>query len=152
MQKIYLGRGFWALVDDQDFDLCSMYGWYIETNGYARAYMGRNQKPSHRYLHQVIADRMGFGMVDHEDRNRLNCQRYNLRESTYSQNGANSRNKGSIYGKGIDYHQNTYRVRIKVNYKQINLGCFLSLEEAQAAYKKAAQHYFGEFANAGSND
>ena len=34
-----------------------------------------------------------------------------------------------------------------VNYKHIHIGIYGSLEDAAEAYKKAAEKYFGEFAN-----
>lgn len=147
MQRIYIGYDKWALVDDQDFDLCGMYSWRC-TNGYAIAIERGTQKTV--LLHKLIAERMGIvNIADHKDRDRLNCQRENLRESTYSQNGANasvSRNN-KLGVKGVHWRKNSYTACITVNGKSIHLGNFNSVEEASAAYQNAANYYFGEFAS-----
>ena len=93
--------------------------------------------------------------VDHEDHNGLNCQRYNLRIATHSQNLANmlipARNTSGI--KGVYKYvsnswktSNKWKAQISFKGKRKHLGYFDSKEEAQAAYDKAAIELFGEFA------
>ena len=85
-------------------------------------------------------------LVDHRDRVESNNKWINLREATYSENGANSISKGGRSGiKGVFPHGSGWRARIKVNYKTINLGTFRTKEEASVIYMEAAYKYFGEF-------
>lgn len=96
------------------------------------------------YVHGEIA------YVDHKNRKGWYNAISNLRKATVSQNMAN---KGvyvnnALGVKGVRFHKGTYEARIQVNKKPIQIGCFKTLEQAAAAYKKAAELYFGEFANA----
>jgi hypothetical protein len=88
--------------------------------------------------------------VDHinciKDDNRIS----NLRLATRHQNLANTRvrktNKLGLKGVYLHKAPNSYRSLIRVRGKRIDLGIFQSPEEAAAAYKKAAERYFGDFA------
>lgn len=149
MQQILLSRGYCAWVDDEDFDLCSMYGWYYSTSGYAVAHAkGTNGTKTHVFLHVLIALRMGLvgEMFDHEDRDKLNCQRYNIRPSNKSLNMANSflRPTNKLGAKGITFHQGKYRATIKFQGKPYHIGSYWTLEEAKAAYKAKGIQFFGE--------
>jgi hypothetical protein len=104
------------------------------------------------YLHVEVAKRK-FNreipdQVDHEDRNPLNCRRYNLRLATNSQN---KMNKDVAYlsctgFKGVSKHGNRFRAKIWNNDQQYHLGLFDTAEEAAAAYNAEAFRLYGEFA------
>lgn len=85
--------------------------------------------------------------VDHANHNTLDNRRHNLRVATRSQNNANRRAWGQL-PKGISYDpwKDLYRARIQVNGKRIGLGRFKNLEDACAAYNRAAKEHFGVFA------
>ena len=89
-------------------------------------------------------------IIDHKDRNGLNCQRYNIRLATYSQNGSNR--KLSDNKKYLGVHKiNTglrqkWVVKITHNKKKLHIGTFYSENDAVKAYNEAAIKYHGEFA------
>ena len=55
-------------------------------------------------------------------------------------------NKLGIKGVHWDRNAKKFRAQIHVNKKQIHLGCFNVLGDADSAYRKAEEKYFGEFA------
>jgi predicted RNA methylase len=87
-------------------------------------------------------------VVDHRDHNTLNNCRSNLRICTPSQNQQNSvgRRYRKCKYKGMIQQGNCFQVRIQVEGKKINLGLFLTQEEAAIVYNIAAKKYFGEYA------
>ena len=88
--------------------------------------------------------------IDHIDRNSLNNNIENLRESTQSQNCANKlKNKNNTSGyKGVTYNkkEKKWQAQIMVNYKHKNLGFFDKPEDGAKAYALASKQYFKEFA------
>lgn len=92
--------------------------------------------------------------VDHIDRDKSNNRWSNLRIATNSQNHINKeKQKNNTSGfKGVGFQKNRkhlktpWRVRIKVNKKEIYLGHFSTPEKAALAYNEAAIKYFGEYA------
>jgi hypothetical protein len=90
-------------------------------------------------------------IIDHKDRNTANDCIENLREATESQNHANSKvYRSSISGiKGVHQIPSTgkWRAKIRVNNRQIHLGCFDRSDDAKNAYENAARKHFGEFAS-----
>jgi len=88
-------------------------------------------------------------LIDHKNGDPSDDRWRNLREATYSQNGANSFDRISeVPFKGVVIEKRTgrYCARIKVNYKMINLGTFETAADAHVAYIAAARKYFGAFA------
>ncbi len=88
--------------------------------------------------------------IDHRDGNSLNDQIQNLRICNPSQNSANCKrpsvNKSGY--KGVFFYRNKWRATMTANGKTIFLGDFTDPVTAHAAYLKAAQQHFGEFARA----
>lgn len=146
MKKIPLFNSkLFALVDDNDFKRVSKYRWGLHSNGYVRAYKGRNCI----YLHRFIMKAKSGQTIDHINRNKRDCQKKNLRFCTQSQNNANKPGPGgtSKY-KGVnwDASRGKYLARIGLNGKGKNLGRFDNEVDAAKAYNEAALKYFGEFA------
>lgn len=91
-------------------------------------------------------------LVDHIDRDSLNDKYVNLREATRSQNQANTGTYRSnrLRRKGV-YVVNPnaarpFRAMIQKDNRRISLGRFRTVDEAHAAYAKAAADLHGEFA------
>lgn len=163
MKEILLanGRGI-ALVDDVDWPVAAQYGWHLYRAKHI-SYAGTNIKDAYGKwhslpLHRLILDPHGVeaaistgrfryaNLIDHENRNGLDCRRQNLRTATHSENAANSKVRNGKKFKGIHRHGRGWRAKIVVEYKPILLGVYDSQEEAAKAYDAAALKHFGEFA------
>ncbi len=153
--EIDLGKGYVAVIDDQDAELVAGFKWYpmktVDRKVYAAGW--KNQPPGRFFvhLHRLIANAQPGEVIDHIDRDRLNCRRSNLRRVTAQQNSWNSgpsrRARASKY-KGVFLCRKTgrFRARIVTKGKSIYLGYFASEEEAARAYNRKAAELFGEFA------
>ena len=155
MKAIPLTKNKVVIVDDEDFDKLNQFKWCACFNGY-KWYAVRNSsnvegKQTIIYMHREIMNAPNGIQVDHRNNNGLfNCKE-NLRFATNQQNHFNQRNphKDNKLGiKGVRVIGNKFQARIKVNGKQVNLGCFNVLGDADSAYRIAEEKYFGEFARA----
>ena len=150
MKQIPLTQGKFALVDDADFDWLNQWKWHF-SHGYAvrREWIVKGRGIT-VWMHKQILEPARGMITDHRDTNKLNNQRYNLREATKSQNGMNrlsSRGSSSRF-KGVSWYENRGKwvSQIMVNGKNKNLGHHLSEIDAAEAHNKAALEYQGEFA------
>ena len=152
MKTIELTQGYVALIDDEDFERVSQHKWFASVRKqtvYAhRSIPSGKGKQGVQTLHRfVLGLPAGHNPeVDHEDRNGLNCQRYNLRVATGQQNSYNRFPKGKYKGVSLDKRTEKWRARIHVGRKEMHLGYFPSQELAAAAYDTAALKYYKEFA------
>ena len=153
MVTIPLTQGKFALVDDDDAEMCSHFGWFINKTRkikYATAYIpqsGHNGK--YVLLHRLIS-RFRSEYVDHINGNGLDCRKKNMRLATKSQNQRNRRlNENNKTGfKGVSMRlnrKNPFLARIMVDRKPIHLGHFKTSYEAALAYNTASLKYHGEF-------
>jgi hypothetical protein len=156
MKKINLTQGKIALVDDEDFRKVSSYNWTATKKGstwYAITNINNGEKRTTIYIHQIIMNHKQGDNADHIDHDGLNNQRKNLRKCSKAENNHNRLKRkatSSIY-KGVCFApklnpRNPYLARIKVDGKDKHLGCFDSEEVAAKVYDRAAQKYFGDFA------
>jgi len=151
---IALNHGQTVIVDEVDADLAA-FRWKAEkkhTTFYAkRTARQTDGRRISETLHKVIAYRMGLvGMIDHRDRDGLNCRRENLRSATPSQSGANrgmqKNNTSGVKGVSWDKKAGKWWAYIRVNGKVRHLGRFTDLEAARAASDKAREEAFGPYA------
>jgi hypothetical protein len=88
-------------------------------------------------------------LIDHKDRDKYNTAIDNLREATYKQNGYNQWKLNLTGSKGIyncGRKSKPWQAQIRINGQKVNLGRFVTKEEAAEAYRKAAIEHHGEFA------
>lgn len=142
-----------ASVDKEDYSRFVNVSWLavIGTSGIIYAY----NRSAGGFLHTLIVNPKPGYMVDHIDRDGLNCVRSNLRQVTASQNQMNKikqYNSVSNY-KGVswDITRNRWIVFIRVNGKLKFLGRYIDEVEAAKAYDNGAKKYFGEFARINFN-
>ena len=91
--------------------------------------------------------------IDHKDNNRSNNNIDNLREATFSEQRHNSklRNDNTSGVKGISWHKSDkkWRANITINKKQIYIGSFSTIEEAEVKITAAREILHKKFANHG---
>lgn len=159
MKQLTLTKGYFALVDEDDYYWVSQFNWCaIEIDGqvYARRSKKkgslRSNEPYEVYLHRVIircTDKSK--VVDHIDHNGLNCQKDNLRICLPDENkrylrsrqGSSSKFLGVMY----DKTRNKWKVQLTHSGKKILNKRFNTEIEAAKEYNKYALLYHGEFAN-----
>jgi len=155
MKRIPLTHGYFALVDDDDYEELSKHKWHYH-EGYAcrNSDLINGRRKTLRMHREIIHAPQGIG-TDHIDGNKLNNQKSNLRTATQSQNNANTsaRNNTSKY-KGVSIRNNHWRSQIRFNGKTKSLGTYRTEEEAAKAYDVKAKELFGEYArlNFGGTD
>ena len=115
---------------------------------YRRIRIGDKPYLTHRLAWFYMTGQWPPEQIDHVDGNGLNNRFENLRLATHGQNKANSgayrTNKLGI--RGVHRQGNRYIARIQISRRKIHLGSFDTPQEASAAYAKAAEKHFGEFA------
>lgn len=100
------------IIDDDDFDLVTQWGWFLNSSGYAVRQIRHPVKPKAQATlaaHRFLMD-LGFGdrmMVDHINRDKLDNRRSNLRVVPP---GANQQNYPLRTGKlsqyrGVSFHR-----------------------------------------------
>ena len=148
MKKIELTKGYFALVDDADYDWLMKWKWCASVQR-SNVYAVRKSNPCNIKMHrQIIGAPTGL-MVDHIDHNGLNNQRDNLRLCNNSDNHKNSRPKGISRYLGVSFRKdrNKFEAYIKTDEKYIHLGHYVNEVDAAMAYDLSAKKYHGEFAN-----
>jgi hypothetical protein len=135
-----------AIVDDDTYMWAKHFNWTINSAGYACI----RQSKQTVFLHKIIMDAGVEQIVDHKDRNKLNCLRLNLRPATHSENTINSdyglRGKSRFRGVDQDKRSGKWRAYIQKNKVRKYLGMHETEIEAAQAYNDAAKDLHGEFA------
>lgn len=143
------GKEFY--FDKEDYNLVSRYCWDIDkSTGYVKT-IDRINKTGKLYLHRLI---MGCikgdkTIVDHINRNKIDCRKNNLRivndtQSAINKGVKNNNTSGKI-GVSWDKDCNKWHSYITVNKVRINLGYYDNFEDAKEIRIKAEKEYFGEY-------
>jgi hypothetical protein len=113
--------------------------YYDKSNGYMKI---KSKKTT--YLHRFIVGAKKGEIVDHKNRNKLDCRKENLRIVSKNLNNYNKETKNKL-GRGIyfDKEGNRYRSCISHNNKTLKLGSFKNIEDAKNAYNKKSFELYG---------
>lgn len=147
------------LLDEQDRELAQK-RWRAYDQSYPMVYAiwhtTLKKRNASYYLHRLVMERaLGRPLekgevVDHKNRNTLDCTRGNLRVGTQAQNGQNrgkqSNSKSPYKGVCWDKSRGKWMATITTNGVTTHLGRFTDIEEARKAYESAALQQHGEFA------
>lgn len=136
------GRPFEVLYDDVDQNLIDSYHWNIlkssnqyYAHGYKKDVLFRNQKRI--LLHRLLMAAPDGIQVDHDNRNGLDCRRFNMRFITHGGNCRNCVKKNKSGYTGVTINGNKYQASIRINNERIILGQFNTAKAAGNAYQKS---------------
>ena len=126
-------------------------------NGYYKVGLCLNGNKYTNKKHRLVAkafidnpDNKSF--IDHIDNDKLNNHISNLRWCSNAENQQNSklsqRNSSGVKGVSFDKNLNKWQARIQIDGIRVNLGYYLSLDEAKQARITKANIAFGAFINA----
>lgn len=150
-----------AFVDDEDFERVNALRWRlswsdqyaIRTLNYYPEGVPRKfeyRKQGMLTMHSFILGPTPEGkQIDHKNRNRLDNRKENLRFATHKENQRNSTRKANKFGfRGVSLQHGakTWRARLCVDGKRIEVGGFKTAREAAVHYNKLAREYHGDFA------
>jgi AP2 domain/HNH endonuclease len=139
------GEGKVLIIDDEDLALLQDKSVFMTGGSRRESYMYPNiwLNGANMAVHKIVAEAMGLkGEIDHENRNRCDSRRKNLREATARQNQRNqglaTHNTSGL--KGVSFHKVAGRwcSRIMVNGRKEWLGYFNCPFEAARAYDRRA--------------
>ncbi len=164
MKKIKLTQNKFAVVDDKYFEWLNEFCWCADKNKrtYYACFDNRYMNGKYIYMHRLIMELilkrnlLKKEQIDHKNGNGLDNRECNLRVCDSQQQSMNRNKKQGTSSKykGVDWVKShkKWRSRIKLNGKEINLGCFDDEIKAAKEYDKAASKLFGEFARLNFKD
>lgn len=139
--------------DKEDYEQIKDYAWLENDQGYIIS-RNANGNTSTIRMHRLIMNVPEDVIVDHKNLKRYDNRKCNLRSANKQLNGINRpHNINNPVGiKGVEkYRNDKYIARICVDGKNIHLGIFDNIEDAQKARESKEIELFGEFAYKGDN-
>lgn len=141
-----LGAEHFACIDRQDAAEVSQISWWLFSSSASRHNFYAKGKIEGKkvYLHRFILRAPKDLLVDHINRNTLDCRRGNLRLATPLENRGNERPRANSCGfRGVLFRAGR---RFSAQLAGKYLGSYDTAEEAAKAYDAAARQHFGDFA------
>jgi hypothetical protein len=143
------GRGV-TYVSDEDYNLYSGQPWYLSSKGYAQGYIWDETGKRHTvFLHRLVAGTPEGLETDHQDGDRLNNTRENLRVVTPLENNKNRsapKNKKHSRYKGVTRSGSRWQATIVADRARLYIGTFDIEEDAARAYDAFAIQHHSEYA------
>jgi hypothetical protein len=122
----------------------------LNHHGYIQIVVCRRKYQAHRLAWLHVYGKWPPHDIDHINLDRCDNRLANLRSATRSENLANTsvRADNTSGVKGVSWHKQRgkWAARARINGKYAHLGLFENRQEAAAAYARATENYFGEFA------
>ena len=151
--RVPLTQGDFALIDAEDTDRITAFRWRAacsKRNCYAvRSGRKGTGEPATVYMHREILGAPKGVEVDHRNGDGLDNTRSNIRIATHQQNMTNCRlrsnNTSGYIGVSFETGHQKWCASIRVNGRNIRLGCFDEKEDAAQARTAAAHQIRGEF-------
>lgn len=138
-----------VIVDDEDYITLRRMSWNLNRDGYAISTIEGHLQRMHSYLMKSEPQQI----VDHNNGNRIDNRKSNLRIVTVQQNNMNrgkTKTKTSSKYIGVRKKSNliekVWEATITFDGKQLYLGCFKTEEEAARVRDSKAIEYHGEYA------
>ena len=132
------GQTQWVFLDQEDSLRLGDKSLSVGSHGYAQGYFDGRVEVLHRW---IMGGRRGDGrIVDHVNRDRLDCCRSNLRFVTPSQNTQNRRTVAEA--SGAQREHNRWVARCKLEGKEYRLGRYATREEAEAVAAEFRRQHF----------
>ena len=155
-----LTQGRHAKVDDEDWEYLGQWQWHASRKGKRGQYYGcRTRRKGEsgsrcRLLHyevlRLVQPLGGGKVIDHINRDPLDCRKGNLRICTHRENLRNQRPqlRGTSQYRGVYFQRKKGKWTAKIKYegKAKYLGLFKTEYQAMLIYNGAAMRYFGLFA------
>lgn len=117
------------------------------TGGYVQATIFGETYLLHRLAWLYMTGEWPADQIDHHNRNRGDNRWDNLRPATNGQNGiASGATWGALGIRGVYLTTKNGKTRYRAVLARTHIGYFRTPEEARAAYVRAAQKSYGEFA------
>jgi len=154
MREIKISQNYFALVDDEDFERVIKFNWHVQQGRAGVIYGKRNVqsetgKWTTEFLHRFVLNllRGDNKIVDHINRDGLDCRKCNLRIVTVSLNGHNTlgRNNKTSKFKGVSLCKRAKPWVAQIGKGEIkrNLGRYKTELEAAQAYNTTAKKLWG---------
>lgn len=132
-------------IDFEDYDFVSSHKWHRSDKN-QNGYLASNTS-EYTLLHTCLLGKIDGYVVDHENRDRTDCRRSNLRHVSEQLNSINkgkqSNNTSGHVGVSWEKSREKWEAYIKLNKKKKFLGYYDDIEDAVKARLKAEIEYFG---------
>lgn len=121
---------------------------HVSVKGHVHVMVNRQRIYAHRLAWLIMTGGYPGADIDHINGDKSDNRFSNLRAASRAENNYNRaiqrNNKTGV--KGVYPYKNRFRSQIVVDGNIKHIGVFGTLDEAKAAYEKAAAQYHGEFA------